>query len=623
METKIKKGPIYKGRNKKNIVLRKDRHPQRLTVANTENIINKQIRDIAKGYLRPVVSPENKISKNIDDSSPDIEQVSYGIVHNYSPAEIENALFVKYKNYNQYLENLTKLIVFLNPYHYIGQFAKLFQEKAIQRVYEPSRLVSLDITDMLPEIFLNPKLDEAKKVDMYQQISIELKKIQETLYLDPMTSRKQKPNLAENEQRVTKSINKHKVDVKDLCENPYWTMKRVNMIICKESGKFYCLDIEKLLVELALTGSVKNYLTNNPLPDDIKTNLLTRYSKEIDEIKTNKSTPDIGVRKSSEIIDLRKTLDSLIKFKEVFNSTKMQKAIDVFGLNSMNIEKYGGEKDLLKTIPPLILEKCYEWEDKLSNDDFVVKLNVWLLQNIRELNDIVEKSSIEIDYDTLIQNKSPINNKPPTIENRIVKSKILEPGSVSFRIYNNYMQRFETLSDTILNKLRQTQTRTKRAELNEQLKKTNSFIKQLRMKGRTIDGVISILEEAIQKYTNILSQQPIGIERLYPTQRLIIQKQMREVSQYIEKIQQEIQYLKSVKTNINTIERPKPAKTPDAIKTPNVIKHTEVKPVSQQPLIKKPIEEEPEDEVDDFLGSILRDRTDLKSHVDRDQFLYR
>ncbi|KKL94145.1 hypothetical protein LCGC14_1867580, partial [marine sediment metagenome] len=80
-----------------------------------------------------------------------------------------------YKEFNKkpvdYIKQIAKLQVFLDPKHYVGQFAKMFRIKILQNVYIPQRLIQLDITDMLPEVFLNPKADLAAKIDVYKNIN--------------------------------------------------------------------------------------------------------------------------------------------------------------------------------------------------------------------------------------------------------------------------------------------------------------------------------------------------------------------------------------------------------------------------------------------------------------------
>lgn len=379
-------------------------HPKRITVEPT-NILpiqNKLVdvlqQDVSKKTREVAV---DKISK-IYAKAMGVDKIPMGSA---VVTILEDNMYNEFKkDPREYLRQIAKLNIFMDPKHYVGQFAETLREKMLQSIYTPERFFNLDVSELLPEVFLTPKANDAEKLDIYRQINeLIINNIDDLVrefnfILDPTANRptRPKPALPVNIDRKIKGV---QVDIKDLCENPYWKMKKVNMIICKEKGKFYCLDIEQLLQELATDNTATNYFTQTTLSQEIIDNLKNRYPKEIQEIKQTGVVPSIGRRTAKEMIDISETLIQLELFKKVFNKKEMLESISLFSLVQMEDTSVGGKAGLLGAIPPSILENFENYLDTMSIQDFSLRVNKWLDNSIDEIKDILNVPDTDADDD--------------------------------------------------------------------------------------------------------------------------------------------------------------------------------------------------------------------------------
>ncbi len=468
---------------------------------------------------------------------------------------IEELLYKDYrKKPRDYIKHVAKLVIFIDPTHHVGQFAKMFRLKALQNVYTPERIIQLDITDMLPEVFLNPKADPAAKLDVYQSINRlindEGRNLTEyfNFILNPTSRIPTRPTIVLKDD-TDKLIDENQTDVKNLCENPFWKMKRVNMIICKEDRKFYCLDIEKLLNELAATGTATNYFTKNPLSQEIIDNINSRYTEEINDIKSGKDA-DIGWTTEEELVDLKKTVAKLTEFKENFNDSL--ESIEIFGIDFI---------DTVKNVPPMVQEEFRQLLEELSFDEAVKKVNEWVDNNIAEIIKLGAEEPAEPPQVTEVVVETqqvtpqafvtqPAFVKSSEAEEKLVKDQVLKENTVSFAVYNDYLDRLGIVRDTILDTLKTTHGFSVRSELNSQLLQANKQLKEARAHGRSINGMISLLQSALNasniKLENIT--QATGMGMLYPQQVEAAQQEKAELEQYVKHLQVEIAYLQELYT---------------------------------------------------------------------------
>jgi hypothetical protein len=209
---------------------------------------------------------------------------------------VEQALYNAYKTAPQlYMYKLALISAMLDPKHYIGQFAKMFREKVQAGAYPPERIAKLDLEEFLPELFMGKGTDRA-----ILELQKELNKSigTETLQLIDNVQAQLNPSI-----RRRGSIEGYQVpegrlatlavdNIKEQCSNPVWDVPAADIIICKTAGKFYCLNVQVLLDQMASGQEPYNYFTKQPLSSEIADNLRKRSS--------NKSTSSARDKKFAE-----------------------------------------------------------------------------------------------------------------------------------------------------------------------------------------------------------------------------------------------------------------------------------------------------------------------------------
>ena len=549
--------------------------------------VDSTTRDITRTRLETVYLKALELPTGIDAPIP--EQVSA------SANAIEKELYKEYSTQpSEYVKQVAKLHLFLDPKHYVGQFAKMFRVKTLQSVYTPDRLIRLDITDMLPEVFLNPKADPAAKLDVYQNINrlitqqIGQLRDQYNSVLNPTARIPTRPRPVRFE-TAHKLIAKHQTDVKDLCENPYWKMKKVNMIICKENNKFYCLDIEQLLTELAKNNTATNYFTKKPLPLEIIDNIRARYAAEIDEIKMSGEPVKVGSRTTKEILDLEQTVKRLQEFQTVFNQDTVRDNVELFGLNSVEDPAVGGVKNILNNIPAMIQD---EFEEALDEKEFgavVEQINLWLDASIEEIGMIikgvqevapVEEEFVGVKEEVVGEEEEDIEGLlgeeeediekilgeegQPAVttpqgagfvqtheaEEKLIGEEVLQADTMAFKVYNDYIERLKIANQTVLEDLKTAQDLGVRSKLHEHLVEINAQLREVREKGRTIKGIISLLQSSLNANNDKLEEitEATGMGLLYPQQMEAAQQEKAALEQLVKNLQTEIAYLEELHT---------------------------------------------------------------------------
>lgn len=508
---------------------------------------------------------------------------------------IESEMHNLYNDPEEYISALARLKIFLDPSHPIGQFSKLFRVKALQNVYTPKRLLALDISDMLPEVFLNSKLEQRDKLDIYSGIDQTIKDMIDEIFskyhdiLNPTRQRTTR-SVPIKFNTVDKKIAQNHIDIKDLCDNPYWKMKKVNIIVCKENGKFYCLDVEKLLKEYANKGTVTNYFTDQSLSHDIIGNLVARYQTEIEELQKDNDI-NIGSRTSDEIIDLQQTIERLQKFKKVFNQRTVLEAVELFGMPSMEDTSVGGVENILDNVPSMLQE---EFQDILQGElfnVFVDNVNLWLDSNIDEIQSIIENASKEESEEELedilkeleesqelsdepmfqeLKETSPLLSKIPDVKDwadydeeevdwskplvfeephqeksDIMVQQILQPNTVTFKIYADYKARLESLIKNYTKKLKNTREISERSRLDELLQDTEKALQDLQDRTKTVDGLKELLSLKIRDVKEELENQSgeQGIEKLYNRRLRSSTREKEELEKYFQELQKELDYI--------------------------------------------------------------------------------
>ena len=425
---------------------------------------------------------------------------------------------------DRYYEHLAKLAIFLDKTNPIGKFAELFQNKVFQRVYTPERLIALELSEIVPEVLLNPNMDDASQGNTLLKIeeaiaakAAFLKEIipHEIEKKDP--TKKQNPHKVHAEEKFIPLDTINAIPAKEMCDNASWGIKAVNIIICKDQGKFYCLNVENLLQELAKTGTVSNYFTGKPLHAEIKENLIKRYSGEVEKIKAGSSV-EIGKWTEQDISHIKKSQSIL---KEIQNNMKDNKDIS----------------EPVKKLP------------------FLERKNVsseWVEEKLGEIAKIVpSKPETPLPgVELTARSKKVPESKVERLEVQVVAEQVLKKDSFAYKLFEMYRSRLNVMRDTIFKTLEKTVDQTSRNVLSKKIADTYSLIEKLNREMKTFDGVISRIEEEIRlkeaKVAGIASA--IGMNMIIPNDLLVAQQEKENLQKYIADLNVELDYIKTLKS---------------------------------------------------------------------------
>lgn len=482
-------------------------------------IINNKMRDSVKSDIIKLYK-NNNIENNIEFIS-----------------KMEKYSFNKYKDSKNYFLLLAKLSIFFDSSHFIGQFSKFFREKLLQNVYSPEKIIDLNIVDLIPEIFLNPKTSIKEKEQISNDLNLLINDTVDILFSRGEITPK-KINKIQISKIKKKIIADKQINVKKLCDNPHWKIKSSNIIICKDSKKFYCLDLEKLINELATKNTATNYFTKKKLSEEISNNLKKRYSYEINEIK-NGNIIEINKRTELELSDLKDTVLKLVEFKKFFNNPNILEIVNLFGLSSLE-DDYD---NIIENIPPMIRDKFDQ--DLLNNKDFTVivsNFNKWLDDSIIEINNIIEKKP---EPEPVIIKENIDNSKKISKEELIIiKDYLLVKNTLINHIYNGYNERLINLKDILLSQ--------ENYDI-EFFKKINLELLNLESKTTSIRGLISILQEEI-KIKTIEKDSTRNSNIAYSKDSDKSIEEQKDLNQLIIDLNNEIEYLNNIQTELNLLE---------------------------------------------------------------------
>jgi hypothetical protein len=154
----------------------------------------------------------------------------------------------------------------------------------------------------------------------------------------------------------------------------------------------------------------------------------------------------------------------------------------------------GGKKGILSVLPTMIRERFNNYLKSAEDpDEAIKKINDWLLENIsfidKAINEPEETSSkieAEINFKEEAKQSATFNSG----EEDYIKQEILKEGTISSEIYNKYINRLESMHEAILKDLKIATAIPIRNNLTTLLTDVNTQLKNLRMKGRSIRGVI-------------------------------------------------------------------------------------------------------------------------------------
>lgn len=358
--------------------------------------------------------------------------------------QIELQLYTQFPNSCDYSKKLITLLTFVEPNGVYGQFANTFREKLIKGVYTPDALIKLDIPDFLPEIFNNPDIELSTKLELNQRI-----------YKD-----------IENHYFI-KNKNDKEIMIDDLCQNSEWTDKQIDVIVCKQKNRFYCLHVDKLMEQMKNNKTVTNYINNEPLSVEIINNLQRKYEIISEDSTTSDSSNDGSGDRSDE-----------------------------------------GSGD---------------GSNDGSND-----------------------GSGDGSEEEIIVVKTGQNDK--------IKKLVMTNESVIRELYTNYNKRLRIIIDIIVDRLKKSNNANERQELNDKLEDTRQQLEKLRESAKTIDGLIILLESALDNANKqLLKMSNITImDIIYPGEESINQPEKIKLEKNIERYTNEITRLANLK-NVDNI----------------------------------------------------------------------
>jgi hypothetical protein len=321
--------------------------------------------------------------------TPGVRSYVRKTLENYNdPKAIELKLYTMHGDSpKNYVYHAAILAEFSEPGSILGQFAKFYQEKIRQDVYTPTRIVELTVSEMLPEIFLNKNVSKELIEDIDKQLlsTGESYMVYVNNILNPGKRRITRPEAAQI--LDFKDVDKFD-NLQDICTNPIWETKIATTIICKDNGKFYCLDAADILRQG--DGAVNPY-TGNKISKRVIRNLQKRYGTE--QIIAEYSTQELA-----RYAETRKQLMKLLSELR--------------------------EKPYLTKIP-LIYESIVPEEYRVQGDNSVLQLNVEIMLN--DLNEILseETSKYEGEIDIASEiSESDSELSEPTKEQAKLQRKV-------------------------------------------------------------------------------------------------------------------------------------------------------------------------------------------------------
>lgn len=451
---------------------------------------------------------------------------------------------------DEYYYNLAKLKIFIDPKHHIGQYANLFRSKLLQNIYTYPRLIELDIIDLLPEVFMNPNTEQNTKIELYNVIDETINneanniKINVSNIIDPTKRIKAKVTDVFMDAETAKTLKSNNKNIKDICDNPSWAMKEVNIIVCKEKDMFYCLDIEELLKQIAEKNTANNYITNKPLNAEIVDNLKTRYEYEISQLKKGKNIY-LGKYTNNDIDDIKSNLVKLERFRFILNKLEVQKQLEktlnISVINDPNI----GEENSLDLLPKLILKKFQNKlkENKILFDEKLSFMNNWIDNVINSMNKILKSDNDRTNDHT--------NDSKKDLEVHLIREKVLVKNNMSYELIKKYNKKLERIKESIMEHLSKINNMEIREELNEYLHRTNKVITDLNINSSTIDGIIDIIKNEINNPQKGLKKQlATGMDIIFPNNNNISNEEKINIEEYNKVLQLELVFLTNLKQEL-------------------------------------------------------------------------
>lgn len=534
-----------------------------------------KIRNILKGKTAKRVDVM-KDGLNSDIRSYARVQIANVLNDEEMAENIEKQIFNKHKkDPSEYNKAITYYTTFLDPENRIGKYSNLFRTKVKNNIYSNDRLPELNVEDFLPEVFIRDDISVNLKKEILRYLEDKSYDNIETMNIvaNPGKSIQTKPS------RMSfydfDELNKIK-NVKGLCYNPHWDANDATTIICKENGKFYCLDAKELVPEILETGTAKNKYTGKELSKKIIKNLKNRYSDH----------PVISTRTEIE-------LERLIETKQ--NLSNLLESLDTNTLVENGLDPDIFSQPLINAVPGLVrdtfnkkyetvpqeaaeyltseigkeiqqLNNIIDGSDSSQNinqeiesvmsqlgldsdsDSELEEVDFLSLMTLKQLREMAKDRGIETDglkkadlikklsWAQMDQGNSSANMPS---EEDLINSQILVDKSVSKGILDEYLGKLTSLRDTVVEKIEGT-IGEPYTQLSEILIQLDSEIAKLLDSVKSITGIQNMLQQKIGILQQKMSdREKQGIELAYPG----IDPEYTQIKECKENCEKELEYI--------------------------------------------------------------------------------
>lgn len=370
-------------------------------------------------------------------------------------------------NDKKLLYQIARLDMFLDPSHFIGEYANVFRSRFVNERISPEMLVNMETTEFLPEVF-HVTVDESILAEIEGEIRKHMKRIKGH----------------EIKEKRNKKLEKMQKQLPDICDTAYWQISRPNTVIIKDDGYFYCIDIERMIVDSINNGYFTNYITGKKIEQETEMRIRKYYEKEIDMIRRGEKL-SIPLVTDDERDDLTKTVEELKKLREYV----MSHGEILIDKGSSVLER----KKIFRVIPRLERENIKKIDD---NQEMVKHVVEWLDENIDMITGVLKEKDDESEPVMPEEYEAPNKEERKTIE-----KYILVEGSVIENIVNNYRKRIHAIKRTIEERMKETQDKV---ELMRKMNEAEDAERYLDNQVSNIEGLKLFLKDRIEKLVEMM-----------------------------------------------------------------------------------------------------------------------
>lgn len=483
----------------------------------------------------------SKISSDIRSVTPLILKPFLDVSDEYI-SEFEKAI---YKNPDTYYYQVALLKTVLDPESKLAEILdkNLFLHNKIkQQVYTPERLATLTISDALPEIFLNNKINDKIKADLLNNLNHYLESKTKEMITNYQAILNPTFSIPTISFAVPVALNKDLIksssltNIRKLCVNPYWGTSEVDTIICKDNGKFYCLDTLDLLKQIASGETPVNPFTKNDIDEEIVSNLIKRYGSKIQDIKKGKTVSLNHYRTDKEIKDLDELEGLFLKAQNLLDDTNLMDMVQLFGVSTL----FDTEPDLERILTETSIKELDEKED----EDRIKALKSWIESNLEKIGKAKKETTVSLSEEYEIETIPKIEEKELeegeiAPEEVVLEKNVLKPGSLIMSIYNSKINKLKVLQQSAIKDLNKADYEGKK-EMSEILKKIVETQKMMPDYLKSLNGIVTLLNNELEHSVRVLEIKKMALKKASPLSQKAL---LGDLETYITDIKNEITYL--------------------------------------------------------------------------------